>query len=808
MLSPDERRSPRSADHEREDERTTWWIVGAILGGGCLVLVAACVVLLFALRPVGLVRSKSAPTELELGEAPTPGAELDGSFAGPLHGRVEFPPGTPRDEHAELVLDVPARGGRAAVSMRTPVAADGSFAFRAPLPDESSALRIDAPHLGFTRPIEVPSWAGRDPVRVHPALRACIAVRVELAPDHEALRPWIAGTSVVVSLVQPAQEHVVELDDALEFELRAVDAEFPGATISTSSPFLPPRTSVTDGPRPGTTTRVTLRVDLGCALSGRVVDENGAAVEGVSIAAKPEAFGGWNRGPGRDTTDAQGRFVLLGLAPVDHELRARAPGFATTTLRARAEAASEGLGECVLRLERLGAIRGNVRWRDGSAADGATVFADPTLGAGAEFRTAVADADGVFEFAGLPPGTYVVSARSSESGDVRPDGTVTRGRRGVARVEDVVVDGEPLEIVLGSGLTLEGHVVDERGAPVTSFEIRASPVSGGEVLALPAREVREMLRDEAGRFELGWLLRGTWDVRVTSGPLCSDETWVRMDERTPELLVKLHRAAELRGLVSDERGAPARGVPVWIDRLETVGERNAWMEHSTRSDAEGRFEFVGVERGSVVVHAGERRKPRARPVQVDVPPTGVVDSIRLALQPRVQFEFIVVDEQNVPIEGVDARLRSEWRDSSAFASEWARSDSEGRVRFEDVVAGSYSVQLVHPDRVTSWWMFEIPSVESRAARLRLDRGAPLHVALHGSVEDRTGARVELLDEQDRPWKVYWGRGWRCVEDEVLGGLVRPGAYRIVATAADGRRVQRTLRVANLQPVTVELEFER
>lgn len=118
---------------------------------------------------------------------------------------------------------------------------------------------------------------------------------------------------------------------------------------------------------------------------------------------------------------------------------------------ARAEAASEGLGECVLRLERLGAIRGNVRWRDGSAADGATVFADPTLGAGAEFRTAVADADGVFEFAGLPPGTYVVSARSSESGDVRPDGTVTRGRRGVARVEDVVVDGEPLEIVLGSG---------------------------------------------------------------------------------------------------------------------------------------------------------------------------------------------------------------------------------------------------------------------------------------------------------------------------------------------------------------------
>jgi hypothetical protein len=187
--------------------------------------------------------------------------------------------------------------------------------------------------------------------------------------------------------------------------------------------------------------------------------------------------------------------------------------------------------------------------------------------------------------------------------------------------ERVVVrlGGEPLE--------LAGVVVDDEGEPQPGVRVWvADPTFFGglgdpEAGRFPRMtHVESMLTgsepgwhwvetDDAGRFELGGLLRRRYAVQAMNPDnlLRTEVTEVDAGRRDVRIVLSSEAVwATLRGRVADSRGEPIEGVDVFpmCDAFMTrIQGRVAGTSHATaegtRTDAEGRFELTEVPRNLV-----------------------------------------------------------------------------------------------------------------------------------------------------------------------------------------------------------------
>ena len=163
------------------------------------------------------------------------------------------------------------------------------------------------------------------------------------------------------------------------------------------------------------------------AISGVVVDARtgrpiAGAIAGIAILMRNVI------GPARrQTTDSRGRFVFTDLPASDgYILSARKTGYesdgafgrgSATTPRALSLADREWRSDATIRLWRQAAINGTVTDEAGEPVAGATVMllgrllvsGQPQLAAGPSTKT---DDRGIYRFAGLPPGKYLVSVPS------------------------------------------------------------------------------------------------------------------------------------------------------------------------------------------------------------------------------------------------------------------------------------------------------------------------------------------------------------------------------------------------------------
>jgi hypothetical protein len=139
-------------------------------------------------------------------------------------------------------------------------------------------------------------------------------------------------------------------------------------------------------------------------ISGSVVDEAGRAVPaGVKVTAES------GEGPLASVeveTTAGGAFVLEGLGDRPYRLRAGGPGGEYAWLGTW-PTLSPGAKGVVLRVRRGEVLRGTLRAKDGSAADGALVLVVDGDGEPLEHRVVVGN-DGSFDVGGLPPGRLLV----------------------------------------------------------------------------------------------------------------------------------------------------------------------------------------------------------------------------------------------------------------------------------------------------------------------------------------------------------------------------------------------------------------
>ncbi len=247
------------------------------------------------------------------------------------------------------------------------------------------------------------------------------------------------------------------------------------------------------------------------AISARVVGPDGVPAEGALVEATPdrsleERFEETTRASSRAVADGEGNVRLDGLDPGAYRVRATAPGFAPAEQRG-VQAGATGVQ---LTLGRGATVHGQVR----AAADGAPVTAftvdletkTSSLAREAFTTVAVVDAEGRFELAGVPAGSYALMIAAHGFALSSPQ---------TVQVASPPADPPALSISLERGGRVWGRVVDEKtGAAIADARIELE--GGISEAGAPFPVSAATSSDREGRFELSGLAEGLRSVTVTA----------------------------------------------------------------------------------------------------------------------------------------------------------------------------------------------------------------------------------------------------------------------------------------------------
>ncbi|MFP2895127.1 carboxypeptidase regulatory-like domain-containing protein [Corallococcus sp. 4LFB] len=327
----------------------------------------------------------------------------------------------------------------------------------------------------------------------------------------------------------------------------------------------------------GSTVRdVRIQLGPGAVLEGRVVEEaSGGPVEGARVDV---SLSGGDGAPGVAVSDAEGHFLVRGLAPGSYDARVNAPGFSPALRRGLTVTQGERF-PVALTLSRTGAVEGQVRDTRGAPVAEARISGVNRWSDGADAKPIEArtDADGRYRLEGLATGRLSLSARH-EGSTVGVRKTVSVEANGTARADFTLE---------GTG-TVEGVVRAARGslpdAPLEVTALADEPAQGvapgvGQVV-VDAEGVFRMVLPSGG-YTLMLAARGRFaqgqrkSVRVEAGRTVQAEfTW----EETRDV-------NEYRGVVLEPDGSPSPRAVITLTAADGKGIPLAMSP----TDEEGRF---------------------------------------------------------------------------------------------------------------------------------------------------------------------------------------------------------------------------
>ena len=345
-------------------------------------------------------------------------------------------------------------------------------------------------------------------------------------------------------------------------------------------------------------------------------------------------------------------------------------------------------------------------------------------------------------------------------------------------------DSLDLRIVLGTGSTAAGRVVDEAGNPVARASVSLDPVPGdGDRRAMErnsASEARPVTTDASGVFTLRHLAAGRYDVQAHAvGFAVSFTPAVPIEGSAIDLgEIVLSRGLELVGRVEAEEGEPVSGATVsWrTDRASLPPgsarlERRPYQifddgreEEGVSTDPDGRFTIPDLADGQTLdlhVHgAGYARK---------VLPGLVIpreEELIVSLQRAGDVTGRVVDRQGAPVQAEVQLDRGEQDRHSFLLPSGVRgfhvsgSGEDGTFTFRDVAPGTWRLEASARGYRTarSDAVEVIGGEESSLPDLVLDREET--GTLIGRVLDSSGVGVEAWVFQTERGKGPGGSGER------------------------------------------------
>lgn len=665
-----------------------------------------------------------------------------------------------------------------------------------------------------------------------PVVGAAVTPRRELTSNASVSIISVLGQSSATSFTTVNTDlsgrFVVQQLDAAEYSLDVMaDGMQAGASLAVEI-------------EPGTTKDVgVITLKAGAAIAGYVVDARGAPIEGANVRVSsmsrivlsdfedaPSQLGReWQL---RATTDAAGHFRLAGLGAGQYTVHARGEGYAPGDV----PNVNTGTHDVRLVLDRLGGVFVRLRSaRDETPVDGATLQFSPVPTGGmmemssndAEFLTgaeALAAAgregeslEGAYFVQGVGPNGLLaeVLAEGFATEEFELPGLLDGG------VTSMEVELDPAAVLRGVVLSADGDPQPDALVTISEWTPPANP-SGGTFFE--ARDIEMRLGDEdradwrkthtddSGRFELGGLPAGDWELVASAERAADSEPLVlstKLGEAKAGVVLHLSAAGSIRGRVIEESGAPVADMGVSLKFVPAGGGFGGSTEDALRqamlsqlglggqsesvtTDANGDFLAEGL-----AVGRWEAALQSSAATMMGGGAMIVLDSLGgPSDEATKQLVDVVADEESwveiikprhatltgrvlaggEPVPG--ARVKLEKAGGGFFSlggGMSAEAGSDGRFRFDEVAAGDYELSALVPG-----------AAMRKSVDLQLESGREESADLVFDGETLRGKLVDATSGDGVAGALITVAPHR---DSGAGGAPAFGSFQVVTSFSDG-----------------------
>ncbi|MEO1367395.1 MAG: carboxypeptidase regulatory-like domain-containing protein, partial [Acidobacteriota bacterium] len=395
------------------------------------------------------------------------------------------------------------------------------------------------------------------------------------------------------------------------------------------------------------------------AVTGRVVDEGGAAVSGATALV----FGFFTA-----RTDTSGTFVLplvpADRGPISAFVRSIVAGLVADGESLAAAPVVGGLTDLgTVTLEPvIGRVTGTVRNPDGDPVRSARV----TVTSGVDFRRTNTDAVGFYQADNLPPGPVEVVAvdpvtglRGRASGDLEDNGSV-------------VVD-----VALTASGTISGTVIARDGV---------SGVGPGVTVTLAGPTSRTAETDNAGNYRFGFVPLGVYTVEAADidGNRGRTSATVTRTSETVDADIGYLGRGRVSGTVETALGFPVADAEVTVTSNSVFGGR-----FTVTTGAVGDFSVDGVFVGNYTVSALDAASGLGGFTGGSLEGDGDLESVTVTLTPSgVLTGTLFEADGSTPVAGAVITLLPSERQTTT--------DGAGLYRFEGLPLGTYTLDALEP----------------------------------------------------------------------------------------------------------------
>ena len=631
------------------------------------------------------------------------------------------------------------------------------------------------------------------------------------AIELEAQRPPSGMMRVEIGGMQAPARAIT--GPAGRFRVGPVDPDKSYKVKATAEGFAPSRESVT-GLEPRRTKKgVSLTLDRGRAVTGRVVDEEGLGLRDVTVRLEPQrSRGGMGMMRIMDSTEApveylgatdgEGRFRVEGLPDGKFDLEASRPGFAkksVTGVQVGGEDAQGDLGE--IALEPGQRVQGIVTDSAGLPLEGVEVYVSTggpqmtMVMAGAHPEEpepeAVTDPNGWFTVQDL-------SAAEPVTFNFERSGFVDESAKAIE-----LPRLEPLEVKLEAASDISGRVLDGEGEPVSGASVnlrRALTIEMGGAIMKTIMMLSEQT-DAEGRFLFADQEPGTIALSAVASGFQEaklDNVEVPKGEDLTGVEIALPTGAILQGRVLLPDGRPA--IKAEVREVEESSE--GMFFGGIPTDGNGYYRIEGLVPGKISIEATHESWPRVvRDIEIDEG----IHTLDLRFDGGIEVSGLVTDIDGEPVADAAVRLAPVGR---YYGGPEAVTGADGRFEMPGVKEGEYDL-----------WVeaFEYaPFPGERRVTVEADPVYGLDVTLDrgGAIAGRvTGLDPEKLGKVSVVAQSTAGRGWNTGTIDSKGRYriehLYPGEYNVVARLGDsGRRAKEQVTLdAGVEELSTDLKFD-
>lgn len=525
------------------------------------------------------------------------------------------------------------------------------------------------------------------------------------------------------------------------------------------------------------------------SIEGLVVAEDGQSVAGLRVLAQaPSVL------MREVTSDDSGRFKLSGLRSGVYQLRASGEGWlgdypATVTL-----STADTVRDLVITVRKAASVRGTLLAEDQTPCAGGRVHLGPGRRAySVPVLEAIAGADGAITFDAVPAGSYevAISCRGAEPQPAAPLEVGTENRAG-------------LVWRMAPQLSIEGHVVDTHGRPVSKLMVELRTENRTPIMARGATSGPD------GAFAFKGLSKGSFSLRSRD---LEETVPVELGEwSVTDLRLRAKSMGYLRVRVTTPDGKPVDGLSVSAESSD--GQASDLPEEL----GSGTYRLGPMQPGAYAVYASDGMNPRERAGGASGSYTvqeGATTELELrygGYQGRISGR--VLDDAGAPVENVWVQARPSDTAQDPLAelhqmtviAEARRSltDLEGRFEIDRLsesgtftvtaewpLGGQAKLEGVKAGATIELTMQQLASLSGTAVD---PAGQPIaHLSLQLSNSQTGQQRTEVVFDPAGKWKL---------------DRVTPGAIQLIANDPKGHVAVTTLNVAAKQDMSdVHLRLE-